>query len=240
MAYKGLLANVYNRFLDWADDVENSGDNITNVAIDYINRAQEEIRAHRLWEELITREPLTVTNRVASLPSDLGEIVSIGGDSNGDGKIDFYYYQDSNDEDKGYYITNTYTKAAGKSQTLTFYLSPQYTPILLYVKTLEDFTAAEATGGTDIYLFYPESLMLAKAKEIYLLDGDLIGDELTAVQNEVRNKMADYEAGHQYVNIDIKRDMLDDEGQIVDMEGYDIYRGTSGIKSNFSNSYDFG
>lgn len=241
MGYKGVLQNVYKRFLDWADDVENAGNNITNVALDYINRAQEEIRAHRLWEELYTRADLTVSNKSASLPSDLGEIVKIGYDTNGDGRMDNYFYQDSSKEDRGYYITNTYTKAAGKSQTITFNLDPNYTPVIFYIKVLEDFTAAEATGETSIYLFFPESLMLAKAKEIYLLDGDLIGNELAAVQQEVKNKLADYEAGHQWVNVEINRDFIDEEGELVTMEGYDIANGDTGISySKYSNSYDHG
>lgn len=233
-----LLSNVYKRFKDWADDTANTGDNVTDLALDAINQARDELRMHQKWEELMVRATLSITDRVATLPDDIGEVLWVA-EVDGNGRRKKFYFQNSNDTSRSYVINNTYDQTAPHSQTWTFIMAPSGNIDVAYIKRLPDFTAAQVANGADpVYLFFTENLLLTKAKEIYLLDGDMITDELGAVQAKLEKLLGDFEEAHQWVNYDLKIDILDDYGQVMDMEIYDMQGGLGPSNSRYDNSYD--
>jgi len=203
-------------------DVE--GGEVDDLTLDLLNRAQRELRMYRKWEELRKQADLTVTACVAPIPTDCGEILRIGLDTNDNGRLDTFYYQDSFNSIDGYKVTNTWTKAAGHSQTITFFTDPNYTPVIDYIRTIDDFEGS----GTE-YSFFPGDLLIARAHKIYLSEmGVLNPAEYNVVASRERELMIDYEQAHQFVNVAMVREIKDDAGRAIDMESYSLMGGSDG------------
>lgn len=210
-----LFSNVYNRYLDWLNDQANTGGNVTNNALDTINRAQRNLWQYRAWCELVKTASLTVTNLVASLPSDYGRLISMWHDSDSDGKPDFYYYLEGR-PDNGYRLRDPFTKAGGHSRTVTFFRAPSYTPQIEYQFALDDFTNV----GTE-YSFFPEDLLFAEAQLIHVADGAFIaGNDINTIEKRRNELRRDFEDAHQWLNADMRMQSNDSFGHEVQQEEY--------------------
>ena len=221
------------RFLDWCEVADTWG-NVTSVALDCLNRAQYSLWEHRPWADLRTRLQLTMSGKTASLPDTFGRMLSVWHDSDSDGRPDFYYYERSNRADDGYYITPTFAKASGYTWTITFYASPNTTPYIEYQKRLTDF----AGTGTE-YSYFPGDLLLTRAKRICMEDGHRTGEaEYGALVNREEELLVNYEALVQHNNADMRMEQLDDGGQRIDNEGYNLGSGSDGVATTFDPDYD--
>jgi len=232
--HNDVFSTIRNRMLDWLSDVANEGNNITDLATDLLNRAQRELWEYRAWEYLLeSGYSLTISSKAATLPSDFGRMVRVWHDTDGDNRPDFYYYNRSNRVDDGYYIVSGFTKAAGHTWTINFYNSPTQTVKIDYIKTLEDFTGT----GTE-YSFFPGELLLCTAQKIHITESDMIGPEYSAMRQRQLEMLANYEHANHYVNVDMRLEVVDDAGDRVETEEYDLGQGVGAIATNFDNSYD--
>ena len=222
------------RFLDWMDS-DNTGNNVSDLALDYLNRAQSEIWEERLWDKLVIDLALILDGKsVTNIPSDLGAIVSVWHDSDSDTHPDFYYYEDAR-EDTGYKFATTHTQTGGHSWTMDFFRAPTNPPFMTYQKTLPDLLDAD-----DDFPFFPSALILTSAKLIYLADSNLSGARYTTMERRHERKLQSYRRKHPYKNRDRRRMNLDDTGVAIQSEQYNL----SGERNRFvdrqSPSYDRG
>ena len=189
----------------------------------------------RDWEDLIVRYSLSsLSAKSQSLPADFGRVVRLWHDSDGDGRADYWYYAYGKYDD-GYYISDDFEKATGHSKTITFYRSPTHTPTLEYIKTLDHF---EGTGTE--YSFFPPDLLLRTAQKVHIEEADLVGNEYQAIINAHAELLRDYEVAHQYRNRDMRNEILDDYGDPIDVEQYNLSGDTDRWNDGYDNSYDHG
>ena len=92
--YTETYADVLARFKEWMTDRDNVGDYVADIALDYINRANQTLWGRAFWDDLMAHQALTLSGAVATLPSDYGRIYCVYHDQDADGKPDWYYYKD--------------------------------------------------------------------------------------------------------------------------------------------------
>ena len=229
-----LYSEVSARFKEWIPR-SNEGDYVTDIALDYINRANRKLNGYRPWKLLlIKRSSLTLSSRSASLPAACLRIWRCYEDNDNDGRPDILYYENSVHTPEGYYITETYAKATGITRAITFYLSPSSTPYIDYVQILPDFT-----GNGIEYLFFPGELLLAQAKLLYLEDdGRSSSEEYKMIFNRFQEEERDF-TQLQAENFDMRMDVKDDRGHIVNVEDYSLNGGTESYnRSRYENDVD--
>ena len=116
MLNSDTFSDIKNAFLDWMDDQDNTGGNVSNTALLTINRAQRNLERYDCWDLLVKDSALTLggaDGRTANLPTDFsGEVIAVYIDTNGDGKADLFYYRDSTDVSNGYKIRYTFSTYA--------------------------------------------------------------------------------------------------------------------------------
>ena len=83
--------SLENRLNDWLR-VSSAGGNISNRALDLLNRAQEDLTMHRAWNDMLYNVALTVSDNLATLPSDMARIVDVFYDTDSDGKKEGGWY----------------------------------------------------------------------------------------------------------------------------------------------------
>jgi hypothetical protein len=178
-----LFANIKNAFLDWMDDQDNTGGNVADTALSTLNRAQDNLERYECWDGLVKDANLTLggtDGRTANLPTDFsGEIVAVGTDPTGDGKLDTLYFKDSTDISNGYKIRYVFTPATGYAGTIQFLSTPQNTPVIRYKIKLTAFTGR----GTE-YSFFPFDLLLAEAKYIHVIESGIVTNDLQAIKDQ--------------------------------------------------------
>jgi hypothetical protein len=221
------------RLTDW---LNTAGGEVSNLSLDLFNRAQARLWHYRAWDGLVTHYSMTLTNKAKTLPSDFGGTVCrVYCDTNSDGKPDRYYYRDG-PHATGYKLVNVFVKATGHSWTITFFMDPPSTPIMVYPKALDDFT-----GTSTEYSFFPPDLLLATAKAIHIEESDLVGAEYQAVLNQQATLLRDYEAAHQYQNTEFRMAQIDENGDEIAVDGYDLDGGSeSDFMDHYDNDYDMG
>lgn len=199
----------------------NEGDDVADFALSYLNRARRKLNGYRPWKLLLVKRlSMSLTDRSYDLPEDLARINQVYEDQDDDGLPDFFYYENSTRTDDGYYITETYTKAAGWSRTITFYSAPSSTPYMDYIPALDDFT-----GEGDEYCFFPGELLLATAKMFQLEDdGRISTDEYKLIYNRFQEEERDFTQA-QVENYDMRMEVKDDRGKRVGVESYSLSGG---------------
>src|SRR3990172_11167582 len=150
------FADLYNEFKDWLTDVDNAGNNIADIALNRLNRAQQNLWHKKFWDGLVKEGALTASATTQAMPTDWGKTLCVGYDSDGDGKLDKYYYDSDATSQWGYKIRNVYAKATGHVRTIEFYQAPSNAPKIYYQMLLPNFVN---TGAE--YLYFPTDLMLA-------------------------------------------------------------------------------
>lgn len=231
MAYKTeTYATIRKRLLEFIPN-DSAGDNVTDLPLDLINRARDELCLHRRWAGLRKTATLTLSGKTATLPSDCGEILSVFHDTDSDLLPEYRYYQSSAKSDNGYKKVVTYDKDSGTTEAITFYSTPTHTPQIRYRAVLPDFTGT----GTE-YLFFPGELLLAKAKQLSMEDNGMTSDgEYDRVVKRVDELMKDFIHAHQNENIEPIMEILDSKGRRLDEESYDL---GSGAEGNYSTDDD--
>jgi len=232
--HSDVFSTIKNRLLDWLQ-FANTGGNVSDLALDLLNRAQRELWNYRAWEYSVRRVTLTVSNKVATLPAGFGKVLRVFSDTNGDGLPDFYYYNRSSRADDGYYLTDSFAKATGHSWTMTFWSAPQNTVTLEYQIILDDFNGAETE-----YSFFPGELLLVRAQKIHITEAALVGNDYTAIMNREKELLLDYEHAHHYRNVDPRMELSDENGTQIENEEFDLGGGTGAAANSFDNSYDNG
>lgn len=219
MAYlNDTYSNISNRFNDWLQEI--GGGNVSDVALDTLNRAQAWLLGYMHWDGIIKRETLTVSSGSATLPTDLIAILEIYTDSDSDGKPDAYYYNEAGTND-GYYITNSFTKAAGQSKTINFYDSNiSNSPTVVYLGDLTDFTGS----GTE-YSYFPGELLLRTAQMLRIEETGLVGAEMTVIINSQQRLLRDYVEMEQNQNAEPRMRVNDMLGNEVILTGTDLRTG---------------
>lgn len=239
MAYPNqVYSDAYKRLTDWLVE-SNTGGAVTNLARDLLNRAQEELRMYRPWEELSKHEPLTVnSDKSAYLPADCGEIIGIYHDSDNDGRPDWWYWNRSKRVDDGYYFTNDFSRLNGYQRAFHFYAAPSYTPIVWYVRTLEAFTGTGLDTDDVEYSFFPLDLLLVTAQIIHRSEEDLMDGSYAQLVIRKEKLLADYEEAHQFINVDMRMNVTDYDGELVGMDEYSMIGGQTTDISPYDNDVD--
>ena len=232
--FADTYSQIAARFTSWLSDRATSDANISNVPLDYANRAQQKLWQYRAWLYLLKEHTLVFSGLEAPLPTDFGKVICVGQDTNSDGKIEFFMFESGNRID-GYKIRDTFTKASGHSFKMVFHQAPAVTPIVYYQATLADFTAS----GTE-YSYFPGNLLLLTMQELALIDAGLVGNDLVVIQQTIKRELRDYEQAHQWVNAPMYTVQLDAYGRPINIEGYSLDGTHQLIKSRNVPSYDEG
>jgi len=225
------IANSFKEFLVHS----NVGNDVTDYALSYINRAQEDLNVYRDWADLVTRSQLTLTNKQATLPRDCAKILSVFDDGDGDGLPNNFYFLRTTRTNNGYYIISTFAKATGRSRAIKFYYSVQSATYVRYLKRLENFTGT----GTE-YSFFPLDLILSKAQMMYLKDnGRLSGTDYQMAASAFATALIDFQNAMQNENADMRMESKDDHGKRVGVESYSLSNGTDeNVNSGYDNDVD--
>lgn len=227
--------DIEKRLNDWLID---EGGNVTDLALDLLNRAQKSLWNAAPWEYLIVDLALTLNaSRAVVLPVGFGKVIDVYHDSDGDGRPDFHYYKDGR-LDNGYTIRDSFSKASGHSFTMTFFASPSVVPHLLYQKQLDDF----AGTGTE-YSYFPGDLLLLQAQFIHLTDAGVIeNNEYKPIVSRYEREMHQYKVAHQWVNEEMRVIVNDDSGVEIATDQYSLDGGSDGIldSNRRDPSYDRG
>ncbi len=230
-----LFSDAYKRMLDWIIE-SNTGGNVLDVSLDYLNRAQRELRISEKWTELIARSTLSITSKIATLPSDIGEIDCVyHPDSNE--KPDMFYFNKSTFSSDGYREVNSGNKDAGYTKTLKFYVSPIGSVTIEYYKELLDFI----NSGTE-YLWFTGNLMVTQAQILYLAEeGMTTTNQYKEITDLFDKFMTNFKRGHQYVNNDYRMVQRDYYGNEINTPGYNLVDGEdeSYPGDSYSNSVDW-
>lgn len=227
-----LYSDIKNAFLDWMDDTDNEGNNVADVALLTINRAQHNLERYDTWDGLVKDYALSLTDKTAILPSDIGELIAVYHDSNSDGKPDWYYYRDG-DYSSGYKIRQTFNKATGHSATIQFFNNPSNTPIVRYKAKLADFT-----GEGSEYSYFPFDLLLLEAQYIHITESGLVGNDYQAVMNRRKEILRDYRQEHQYKNNDMRVVQRDYRGWQINNDAYSLTGEEQPLRDGLSNDFD--
>ena len=237
MLNSDLFSNIKNSFLDWMDDQDNTGGNVSDTALTTINRAQDNLERYDCWDGLVKDANLTLggtDGRTANLPTDFsGEMIDVYIDTNNDGKADFHYYKDSTDVSNGYKIRYGFTLATGHVVTIKFLSTPQNTPVMLYKIKLAAFTGT----GTE-YSFFPFDLLLTEAQYIHVTESGIVGNDLQAIDKRRRELLRDFRQERQYKNHDMRSVQNDSRGYPIFNGGYSMIGESSPVRDGFTNDYD--
>lgn len=191
------------------------GQNVADIALSLVNRAQHNLWAKKPWCDLATDVSVILSANSYSFPADFGRIISIWGDLSGTGVPEYWYYE-ADIYERGYKLRDSFTKAAGHAWTITFHSAQSAAVNMIYQRLLDDFT-----GEGDEILFFPTNLMLLECQKIALREkGDLkeLGATLTAFEEEFK----DYCNAHQWVNYDPTPRLNDRNGNRIAVEQYTL------------------
>jgi hypothetical protein len=224
MSYNTPTYTEYaNRIKDWM--IANAtGGNITDRSLDLANRAQDWLTMYKPWSEMIKTAALTISNNQASLPDDFARVINVHWDSNSDGKPEGYFYN-RGPVNKGYKITDVFSKAAGHVKTITFFCTLGLAPILEYQFKLSDF----AGSGVE-YSFFPGELLLKTAQRLHIVETGLVGAEMQLIISEQKTILRDYEQAHHYVDTQLRRRINDDLGNEISLVDIDLSGGDIGTR----------
>jgi hypothetical protein len=236
MLHSDLFSNIKNALLDWMDDQDNTGGNVSDTALLLLNRAQDSLERQYAWDMLVKDAALTLggaDGRTANLPTDYGEVLAVYIDSNSDGKPDFFYYRDSSDVSNSYKMRFTFVPATGFAGTIQFQSTPQNTPYIRYKVKLADF----AGTGTE-YSFFPFDLLLLEAQYIHIVESGLVGPDYAAIEKRRKEVLRDFRQEHQFKNNDMRCVQNDARGYPIYNGGYSMTGEVEPPRDGFANDYD--
>ena len=183
MMFSDLYSEVQPRFVNWLGNSNTGNTVITDLALDYLNRAQDSLanEAPRGWVYLTKDHVLLslipaaggvpaggATGLEYALPSDLGVLLCVYVDTTLTHKPTIYYYRNGKII-FGFKMDPNYSKAAGFQSTIKFFYTPINTPYCRYQVQLARFTGA----GTE-YCPFPGDLLLLEAQKIRCAEKGLV------------------------------------------------------------------
>lgn len=215
MLFKDTFEGISDSFNSWADASPTDAEYVSNLTLEYANRAQECLLSEAAsgWQYLTKTVLLTVTNNVATLPTDYGVLIHCFDDADQDGKPDHYYFKDG-ELLSGFVFSDPFTKAAGHSFSLSFYESPLEPLYAQYQSALEDFTGE----GTE-YSFFPKNLLLRKMQHLRCLDKSML-DEWKALSADYQIELGKFKTQHQNVSVPIGMQINDSRGAQIHIPRY--------------------
>lgn len=205
--------SIKNVLSDW---LQGEGSAVTDLELDLINRAKDYLARYRQWDELKKRLTLTLDSdgrTVTNFPTDIQAIVEVGLDTDGDGRLDYFFHRDDYRPGRGYYIVNSFTVAAGHSRAMVFNDPPSGDPVMVYHVSLADF----AGSGTE-YSYFPKELMIKTAQKLFIEDSGA-HDEYGVIDKAFREQMREYEQLHQYQNTAMHQEVLDNWYNPLEFDG---------------------
>jgi hypothetical protein len=230
--WNAKVSDIKSELTDW---LKTRGGSVSDLPLSLINRARQRIWSHRPWDFFITTGTLTLSNNSASLPTDMGAIVQIYHDSDSDGKPDWFYYRNDARVDHRYVITAAFTLAADPVWTITFPSSPASSPIVRYMKAIENCTADTNR------LYFPAELVMRCAQLCHIIEKNLRGNEISVIRDDYERLLIDFEQLCQNSNNAMDMQLVDNIGDPIQTESYDIDGGGSNrMITPFDNSRDNG
>jgi hypothetical protein len=224
--------SIYNLVSDFIDF---EGGNVSNLALDTINRAVQNLVNRRNWDFLVKDAALTITNKTGSLPSDLGKIIQVYHDSDGDGMPDWYYYRNSKRDDHRYTVDYGFAKATGYAPTITFADGPQSTPRIKYQVYVDKFTGT----GTE-YSAFPANVVIAETMMLHAAEKGWNDGEYALLKDSWAKTIRDFEQAHQYQNNEPRQEVTDDNGDMVTQDDFGLDGDYDRGQGRYENSYDLG
>jgi hypothetical protein len=220
------------RLDDW---LECSGGSVANLSLDLLNRAQRSLCLYLPWDYLIKTQALVLTGKTAPLPLNFDKMIDVYSDSDGDGKPDFHFFNNSSYADNGYKIVDLFTAQSGHALSITFYASPSNQPYIKYQASLSDFNGI--TEG--LYSFFPGDLLLLEAQYIHITEMGIVGPEYNTISTRRDEQLRDYRQAHMNIGQDQRMVQNDIQGAPIEFESYSLDGNTAGFRSdNHLPSYD--
>lgn len=217
------IANAVKRMVDFLNQ---TGGEIASAPVDYLNRAQQQLAGAKPWDLLVGRSVLTLdSSNSAALPADCDSIILVGSDSDGDGKLDQYYYQDG-ESANGFKLSNAFTLAAGHAVTITFFTTPPNAITLVYKKTLSDFTYDSGGTYANQYTFFPEELLVLRAQKIHLEESGLDANLLQSIRDAEDDAFRAYVMENISNNADMVPSVNDADGERISLSRYTLNQGS--------------
>jgi hypothetical protein len=220
------IDGVYKRLKDWLF-VNSLGANVTDYALDLINRANSHLATKPDAPDtlLIKKEKLILVDRSATLPIDCIGVLTAYADYDNDGKPDRKYFNRSEQVGDGYYITSVFSKDTGNVQTITFFQAPGTDVFIEYRAQIPIYVGTGETTKTE-YLIYPEELTLRAAQFLIVIDKGLQGDEYQKVKAAYDMEWGNYMTAVVLPN-------LDSEETILDNYGYPYYPSHTNLRGGY-------
>lgn len=225
------VATIINRLKDilvYSD----TGNNVENLPLDLINRAQMYLSTYRQWDYLKKVVALTLgDNRIATLPSDINAILDIYVDQ-GIGKPSIHYYQNGNDVEERYELFDNFSATTGHSWYIQF---PSTASLpgqlyLIYTYNLADITA------DDLFTFFPAEVLLRCAQVLHHEDKGITGDSSQLAINAFEKNLANFIRNSQYTNQQMDLSITNAYGDPVKIAGHSIDGRTTKHRSPYTNS----
>ena len=226
-----LYSNMAPRLKDWLNV---QGGEVTDIVLDLINRATDELWHAAEWEFLNKTTVITGPKQYPTsyaIPVDCGKIIAIGYDVDNDGRLDEYLWRQG-EPMNGYRVDSYFDKTTGLYQTIAFYYAASYNITIVYKQTLVAFT------GVDVeYSFFPENLVVLQAQLIHARENNRDAGEYQIIEREYIKQLERFKASVQYVNSRYAYAIKDDNGQTARLPQQNLVGG-QGNGRVFNNSFD--
>jgi hypothetical protein len=227
MVFSDKLSDIAPSFESWCDSSSTGGEYITDLTVEYANRAQEALwfDPPMGWDYLTKTAELTLggtSGLEVTLPADFGVLLQVYSDTDRDGKPDYYYFKDGRLLE-GFKFNDAFTKAAGHVFSLQFYQSPMMPLFAKYQAKLEKFEGSEE----EEYSFFPKNLLLRKMQHLRCLDKGML-DEWKALSVDFERDLAKFKSQHQNIVASPEMQLNDASGSPVYIPRYSVISGGSG------------
>ena len=231
-----MFSDLQPRLKSWLQ-IDDESSFITSTSLDLLNRAQNWLVLYKPWSTLQKRSVLTVTNKVASAPSDFAYELQLYSKPSDNNAPTVFYYREKRRE-RGYEIVDSFDKSTGHAPAFTFYTAPSFDVYLLYIRTLEDFT-----GTGDEYTFFPGEMLLNAAKFLHASEMGMDMGEISQIKSALDETIQMYIKTHQYANAELRMQVNDEIGNPLDIASYNMLGSEPSITNscaNFDRDYDCG
>jgi hypothetical protein len=233
MFFNDLYSDIAARFSNWLEVSTSDSEYITDLALDYINRAIGSLllEAPRGWD-MLTKDRYTLTiggtdGKTAVLPTDCGSILLVYSDPNDDNIPTIRYYSG-----KDYEIDRSFSTSAGYSASLKFVEEVIYTMYLRYQVIPTIFTGS----GTE-YSPFPADLVLLSAQRIRCREKGL-NNEWQALKGEYDDFLMKFKGKHQNVSECGDLGINDAAGNMIRIPTYDMAGNNDRPVSRYGNDWD--
>lgn len=202
------------------------GNNVSNLDLDLLNRAQMWLSQYRQWDALVKVIPMTLdSTKSMVLPSDINAILEVYVDLAGIGKPTLWYYQNAPDIAQRYTIIDTFDSSTGHSWKISFPLygviqGPLY---MRYSYNLADFVGTDEAGNELVeYSFFPPNLLIRCAQKMHYEDKGITGDSVQVAINAFNEELRKFELNSQYNNQQLDLTIKNRYGMPIKIYGHSL------------------